>query len=301
MPSAPRPTMSNREELDEFRVEWNWVTAPSAWGFTAVLRVRDEARSLPWVLPGVLRSSEHVVLVDNGSTDGTAKVAAGVADDLGLSSKLTLLEYPFEVSRCGSEHLATYPDSVHSLTYYYNWCFSQVRTSHALKWDGDMVLTQEGEQLVRALNWQLGSSDVCVRGHHAAAYVLDDQTSFVDLRGVFREFSGWPNDSRHRFMKGFDFERIRRRGADPIDLPASARFELKWLDEDEFSHWSLGDLESGTSTRKRREWLVFNALREGGPLPHGVEKVVSTNEHVIRRLQREYPRMLRRGAGRRAP
>ena len=51
-------TATNREGLDEYALRWHWVTGPSGSGFTAVLRVKDEARSLPWVLPGVLRSVE---------------------------------------------------------------------------------------------------------------------------------------------------------------------------------------------------------------------------------------------------
>ena len=36
-------------------------------------------------------------------------------------------------------------DSVHLLTYFYNWAFSHVGTTYSLKWDGDMLLTEEGE------------------------------------------------------------------------------------------------------------------------------------------------------------
>jgi hypothetical protein len=102
---------TNREGLPEYAVRWNWVEEPAGGsGFTAVLRVKDEARSLPWVLPGVLRSVEKTIVVDNGSTDGTPEVARGVAGGLGLEERLEVLAYPFEVSRCGPEHLWTYPD-----------------------------------------------------------------------------------------------------------------------------------------------------------------------------------------------
>src|ERR671912_488273 len=139
-----RVKWKNREGLSEYAVRWNWVEDSSDSGFTAVLRVKDEARSLPWVLPGVLRSVEQTIVVDNGSTDGTPEVALRVAEELGFGERLRVLSYPFAVSRCGPEHLWTYPDSVHSLTYFYNWSFSHVQTRYALKWDGDMVLTPEG-------------------------------------------------------------------------------------------------------------------------------------------------------------
>ena len=74
---------TNREGLSEYAFRWNWVEDTSGSGFTAVLRVKDEARSLPWVLPGVLRSVQQTIVVDNGSTDGTPEVALGVAEELG--------------------------------------------------------------------------------------------------------------------------------------------------------------------------------------------------------------------------
>ncbi|MBA3637432.1 MAG: hypothetical protein H0W57_13600, partial [Rubrobacteraceae bacterium] len=91
----------NREGLSEYAVRWNWVEDSSRSGFTAVLRVKDEAESLPWVLPGVLRSVQQAIVVDNGSTDGTPEVAREVAEGLGLGEKLRVLSYPFSVSRCG--------------------------------------------------------------------------------------------------------------------------------------------------------------------------------------------------------
>ena len=145
---------ANREGLSRYAVRWHWVEEPDGSGFTAVLRVRDEARSLPFVLPGVLRSVDRVVVADNGSTDGTAEVAETVARRVGLGEKLRVVAYPFEVSRCGPEHLWTYPDSVRSLTYFYNWSFAQSRTRYSLKWDGDMVLMPEGELALRDLAWQ---------------------------------------------------------------------------------------------------------------------------------------------------
>jgi hypothetical protein len=44
-------------------------------GVTAVLRVRNEAHSLPWSLPQLLRATDEVLLVDNRSTDDTPATA----------------------------------------------------------------------------------------------------------------------------------------------------------------------------------------------------------------------------------
>ena len=89
----------NREGIPEYAVRWNWVEDSSDSGFTAVLRVKDEARSLPFSLPGVLRCVEQAIVVDNGSSDGTPEVALGVAEELGFGQRMRVLSYPFSVSQ----------------------------------------------------------------------------------------------------------------------------------------------------------------------------------------------------------
>ena len=113
----------------DFPIRWAWEDGPLTPGLTCVFRVKDEARNLPWVLPPMLDAVTHVVLVDNGSTDGTPEVAQRVAEECGAADRFTLAHYPVTVARAGAEHLLTPPDSPRSLTYFYNWSFSHVRTS----------------------------------------------------------------------------------------------------------------------------------------------------------------------------
>jgi glycosyltransferase involved in cell wall biosynthesis len=280
----------NREGLSEYAVRWNWVGEPSGSGFTAVLRVKDEARSLPWVLPGVLRSVEQTIVVDNGSTDGTPEVAREVAEELGFGERLEVLCYPFLVSRCGPEHLWTYPDSVHSLTYFYNWSFSHVRTRYALKWDGDMVLTPEGERVLRDLAWQLEGIDAAITMRRDPVYVESERIAYVDAVPGKAEPWGWRNSPDHTFSKAFDWELMLPRPGDPVTrLPNFTCFELKWLDADEFGHWSHTDFKVEINRRKRREWELFHSLREGASLPEGVVRVESVEGvHIIEHLRRTY-------------
>jgi hypothetical protein len=285
----------NREGLEEYAVRWNWVNSPSSSGFTAVLRVKDEARSLPWVLPGVLRSVEKAIVVDNGSTDGTPEVAREVAGGLGMGEKLEVLSYPFRVSRCGPEHLMTYPDSVHSLTYFYNWSFSHVSTLYALKWDGDMVLTPEGEGVLRDLAWQLEGADGRIGMGRFPVYVESDRVAYVDLAPIRPEVWGWRNTPERTFFKAFDWEHVHPHTDLPVELPHWVCFELKWLDADEFSHWSHTNFKAVINKRKRREWDLFHTLREGSPLPEEVARVESPEGlHVVEHLRRTHTAMLRR-------
>ena len=69
----------NREGDSAFAVRWGWADGPLEPGFTAIIRIKNEARSLPWVLPPLLAATRRVLVVDNGSTDGSAELAHEVA------------------------------------------------------------------------------------------------------------------------------------------------------------------------------------------------------------------------------
>jgi hypothetical protein len=259
------PVIRNREGLAEFYAEWGWSDGKPEPGFTAVLRVKDEARNLPFVLPPLLRSVSRVLIVDNGSSDGTPDISRSVAAQAGAADRLDVVTYPFAVSRCGTEHLNTPADSVHSLTYFYNWAFSQVHTTYSLKWDGDMLLTMEGERILTDLAWQLEGRSCRVYMMRVPLYVASPELGYADAAKRYFETWGWPNAESVYFAKGLDWEVVRFTAELPDQvLPDGACFELKWLDADEFSNWSDGEFDRNPRVeRKAREWHVFSNLRDG--------------------------------------
>src|SRR5687767_12006057 len=102
-----RTNHTNLERRHDFDVSWH---EPTTGMFTAVLRVKNESQSLPFVLPGLFRVADALILVDNGSDDGTPEISQRVAEEQGAADRFKVLDYPFQVSRCGSEHLATPPN-----------------------------------------------------------------------------------------------------------------------------------------------------------------------------------------------
>jgi glycosyltransferase involved in cell wall biosynthesis len=278
-----RQDLCNREGITQFNVHWH-DPAQAQGMFTAVLRVKNEARSLPWVLPGLLRASDAVLLVDNNSDDGTPHVAEQVAKEEGAEDRFEILEYPFQIARCGAEHLGTPPDSIHSLTYFYNWCFSHVRTRYNWKWDGDMVLTADGESAFTELKWQLEGLDAIVQIPRYPVYVESERVAYVDADMRNREAWAWPNGAHYYFDKGAEWEiPVWPEGLPFVRLPEWTCFELKWLDADEFTHWTPSEdfSDSTRTTRKAREWAVFHDLIQGRT-PPGVHRVESPGSpHVI--------------------
>jgi sulfotransferase famil protein len=278
------PVLTNLENHTDFNVVWSWSEAATTPGFTAVVRAKNEAGALPWVLPPLFRAVERIVLVDNGSTDGTPDVARRVAEECGAANRLELHSYPFSVARCGEEHLGTPPESVHSLVYFYNWSFSHVRTGYALKWDADMVLTDAASSVLRDLAWQLEADQVVVKIPRYPLYVVDDRHAFLDAGMSNTEPWAWPNRPGYSFVKAMEWEQpLWPANLPTLVLPDWSCIELKRLDADEFSHWTNTDFgESVRTRRKKREWDVFNSLAHGSEPPADVISVEAPEgEHVI--------------------
>ncbi len=297
-PGRTATGLRNLEGYEEWDVTWPWARGePLHLGGTVVLRVKDEAPSLPFVLPPLLRALDAVVLVDNNSTDGTSEVARETASRAGLGDRLTVLSYPFEVARAGREHLAVHEHSVHSLAYFYNWCFSQVRTRYSWKWDGDMVLSTEGEVSLAALAWQVGGTSTIVRVPRHGLYVADERTAYLDLGLRNSEEWGFPVGPDFVFTKAYEWEiQTTPVGVPRVALPHGLCVELKWLDGDEFAHWTDPDsfARSTRNARKRREWEVFTALSQGREIDQ-VERIdapdgVHVVDHVARAWLPRRPR-----------
>ena len=286
--------LTNLEGHTDFDIVWPW-NQPGGLrrGATAVLRVKNEAPGLRFVLPPLLRACDHVLLVDNGSDDGTADVARRVAEECGATDRLTVLDYPHQVARAGGEHLATPATSVHSLTHFYNWCFSHVRTTYSMKWDGDMVLTPEGAGLLRDLSWQLQATDAIVAMPRHPLTVVDESTGWLDLSLRFLEPWVYPMGPDYTFVKAFDWElREFPPGVERIVLQQGLCVEVKWLDADEYAHWRRDgvDFTSTRLYRKLREFEVDKAIRNGSPEELGglVKVTAPPGVHIIDHVSRDW-------------
>ncbi|MFA6299315.1 MAG: hypothetical protein WC642_09115, partial [Nocardioides sp.] len=171
-----------------------------------------------------------------------------------------------------------------SLSYFYNWCFAQVETRYSWKWDGDMVLTTEGETSIGDLAWQVGDVQSIIRVPRHGLYLDGDRHGYLDLGLRNAEEWGYPMGPDFVFTKAFEWEvRTTPEHVRSIGLPHGLCVELKYLDGDEFAHWTdpSSFATSFRNKRKRREWAVFNALKEGTVLPGVHEIHAPEGVHIV--------------------
>lgn len=232
-------------------------------GTSAFVRARDEGTKIEHCLRSILPVFDDIHVIDNGSRDDTAEIVRQVRETAADGSKIRVHSYPFRVGRFGPEHDETPADSLHSLVYFTNWALSRCTRRYACKWDADMVLA--GEQRDAFLGLIAG-----LDGGWPAAWSFAGQTvyrtsegSFLVPRGeVNREVRIAPCGYPARFHKRQHWEQlIRPRWLRTHHFAPVCFHELKFLDEEEFDHWSTTEFPS---PRKRREWETFQRLRGGG-------------------------------------
>ncbi len=162
-----------------------------------------------------------------------------------------------------------------------------------------MVLTTEGETRLGDLAWQIGGVQSIIRVPRHGLYLDGDPSKgYLDLGLRNAEEWGYPIGPDFVFTKAFEWEvRTTPEPVRSIGLPHGLCVELKYLDGDEFAHWTdpASFATSYRNKRKRREWAVFNALQEGTVLP-GVHEIARPRRRPHRR-----PRHPRLAAARPAP
>lgn len=263
MPLLPRPSrmeFRNREGNEEYA--FSLPRRNHAPGMSAFVRAKNEESKIEYCLRSILPVFDEIHVIDNGSRDDTAEIVRSVHASAAGGAKIRLHSYPFTLGRFGPEHDRTPEDSLNSLVYFTNWALSRCTRRYACKWDADMVFAREQRGAFADLLAQLG------RGW-PAAWSLAGQTvyrtaggSFLAPRGeVNREVRIAPCGYSVRFQKRVHWEElIRPRWLRTHHFASVCFYELKFLDEGEFDHWSTTEFPS---PRKRREWASFRRLREG--------------------------------------
>lgn len=116
---------------------------------TAMFRVKDEEQFLGPAVRSIADLVETVVIVDNMSTDGTGAVIAELTEEC---ANIASFQYPHSIFRVGREHAearhTTPVDDPRRLASFYNWCLAKCETPFVVKWDGDMIATDRGREML---------------------------------------------------------------------------------------------------------------------------------------------------------
>ncbi len=231
-------------------------------GVSAMVRARNEASKIGACLQSILPLFDEIIVVDNGSEDGTADLVRALQRDEPRGNRIVLRQYPFRLARFGPEHRQVAADSIHSAVYFSNWALAQCSRRFVCKWDADMVAVRE----TRA---EFGAFLEAVQRGYPKGWSLAGQTIYRDANGdyllaigeVNREVELVPAGRGCRFVKKPHWEHLARppwvRRGDFIPV---AFYELKFVLESEFGHWSTTEWPS---PRKRREWHNFESIRNG--------------------------------------
>ncbi len=267
---AGQEHFKNREGYRKF--DFTLLKARKRKGVSALLRARNEEQKIGHCLRSIIDLFDEVVFVDNGSEDGTLAIVKRIKETEDQGDRVKVYDYPFKLARFGPEHDGTPEDSVHSAVYYSNWGISHCSFAYVCKWDGDMVLKKEARQPLKERLRQLHDNP-------PRCWTLPGQTIYRDLKRDYylakgeinKEIMLFPNGFNPRFFKDKHWECLKCRPRLPVsDFQPVTFYELKFVDEDEFSHWSTNDWPS---ERKKREWANFHEVKSGNPPGDKFEKL----------------------------
>ncbi|MFO1092557.1 MAG: glycosyltransferase family 2 protein [Planctomycetaceae bacterium] len=231
-------------------------------GISAMIRAKNEESKIRQCLESIYDVFDEVVFIDNGSTDRTAAIVEEYRREHDAAGKIRTYSYPFSVARCGSEHRSTPRNSVRSLAYYYNYCLSRVGRRHVCKWDADMVVVPPMREQFRELLRRIVAEDV-------SGVIVRGQTVYRTPQGRYLAAVGEVNEEPQiahvtyvqDFRKAWATERwMVLRPVRLLDDPVF--YELKYVNEQEFSHWTSVN-EATAKSRKRIEVANFKKVAAG--------------------------------------
>jgi glycosyltransferase involved in cell wall biosynthesis len=231
-------------------------------GVSVLLRVKNEEQKIYHCLASIYDIFDEIVFVDNGSDDNTLTIVQQFKQRNDTQDKIKSYVFPFKQARFGPEHCDTPEDSVHSFTYYSNWSLSRCSFNYVCKWDGDMVLAKKRREAFRRFLKQIQiGRKMCWIVYGQTVYRDSANNHFLARGEINGEVRIFPNGFNPRFYKAGIYEWVN--SEPPLEesqFDGVLFYELKFVNTDEFSHWSIRDIPT---ERKRRELENFNLIKSG--------------------------------------
>lgn len=138
--------LTNIEWIEEMNIPVSWFTKEKPLWISGVARLKNGDDFLEKVIESHLPFLDELILVDNMSTDKTKEICLSLKKK--YPQKIKFFEYKYDVFPPWTEEKIE-TNSLHSLAYYYNWCFSKTKYSHVMKVDDDNLLIPERFKKIR--------------------------------------------------------------------------------------------------------------------------------------------------------
>ena len=237
-----------------------------------MLRVKNEKEIIKKCLDSIETIFDEIILIDNGSTDGTLKeIEDCISRSNELKKKIKLYAYPFDVAKCGIENHKTPHNSVRSLSYFYNYTLSLCSCNYVVKWDADMITTSKVRaELKKFLKDYIKFSErnsgrICLGALEGQTiYQKSDKNWYYHPDQKESEVRIFPNSNLVGFTKDILWERL--------DYPTDALqiksdkitfYEYKNTEVNEFANWNPELL--GYSLRKKKEVMRYQNVKNESP------------------------------------
>jgi len=232
-------------------------------GVSAMLRIKNEEVAIASCLESIIFAFDEIVVIDNASTDKTVALVNKFAEENPLGFKIKLHHYQFSVARCGADHQATGGNSLHSLSYYYNWCLSKCSFNNVCKWDADMQITSDTNNktyLKKYLDAFKSRTGLSVGKLPVQTVYIDQKKNFISsIDEVHDEVRLFTNNPAIYFTKGKDWEVLSYDRARQRNLKKTLMYEIKNVEVDEFSHWSSDTLLTPRKVKEYRNFMLVKS------------------------------------------
>ncbi len=232
-------------------------------GISALLRVKNEEQKIFYCLQSIIQTFDEIILMDNQSEDATLDIAKKFKKEYDVDNKIKLFNYPFKITRFGDESKKIPANSVYSPAYYTNYVLSHCSFRYACRWDADMVLKKEHLDEFRSLVEEINRKDCNIYGLAGqTVYRALDGSYWLSNEEIYCEARIIPVSYFNHFVS----DKISHQLKSPLcltrkNLSGIVFYELKFTDEDEFSHWTNNNFSR--RARKHLEWKNFHLIKSG--------------------------------------
>lgn len=122
-------------------------------GISFLVRVHNEERTLEKSIKSLtsLKIPHEIIIILHNCTDSSEEIAYRLQQS---NSRIKIYKYNYKLSKAGYETLCTDANSVHSLSFYLNWCLSKCKLNWKFKWDADFIIS---DPLMDYLNNELNN------------------------------------------------------------------------------------------------------------------------------------------------